>query len=244
MATPSKLLKLPGFCLNYLTGDKFVRHQVHYRLFPLYYRVRFVLFPGYSGAQKKLFVDMGANVGGGYDYFSKVFKPADFSWHFFEPNPNCMKALEAKLAGVDFPHGRQMFEEAVWVKDEPLTFYGLSETGNATSEGASVLASHNSAFYEAGAQGTLTVQGRDIAAYLREAEAAYDHVVIKMDIEGAELDVLEYLWRQPEIFSKPTVIFIEFHALYLKEKEEAVAKAREKAIWKNAPKNVTLLEWF
>jgi FkbM family methyltransferase len=245
MGLARKLLKLPGIGYSYLTGDPIIRHQVHYRIFPLYYAGLFRLLPHLAGhGNNRLFVDLGANVGGGFNYFSTIFSPRQYTYHFFEPNPHCITELKKRLAKTSFAKPYKIYPNAAWVKNETLKFFGIAESDNKTTEGGSILADHNSLFYKSNPRKALKVKAMDMAQYLAKMEAQYDSLVIKVDIEGAELDVLEHLWKKSQLFTKPTVMFVEFHSIYLTGKARQKAKQRELAIMQNAPANVHLYEWF
>jgi FkbM family methyltransferase len=240
-----KLLKLPGLSCRYLAGDRMVRHQVHYRIFPVYYAWLFWILPHLAGqGNNRLFVDLGANIGGGFSYFSTVFSPRQYTYHFFEPNPHCVAQLKKRLAKTYFAKPYKIYPNAAWVKNETLKFFGIAESDNKTTEGGSILADHNSLFYKSNPRKALKVKAVDMAQYLARMETQYDSLVIKMDIEGAELEVLEHLWKKPNLFTKPTVMFVEFHSIYLTGKARQKAKQRELAIMRNAPANVRLYEWF
>jgi len=230
---------------KFLAGDEAVRRAVWYRLFPLYYKVLFRLRPPGKPGQRKVFLDLGANVGGGFDFFSQVFSPLSYDYHFVEPNPTCLPRLKEHVVKSRFANPPVFQSMAAWIRNETLHFYGVEESRNEITEGGSVVARHNGALYNVQPEKALEVQGRDMAEYLGELQKSYDVIIIKMDIEGAELEVLEHLWRQPGLFVKETVMFVEFHAYCLASPEaRAEAAAKEQHLLREHPSRVRIYRWF
>ena len=180
-----------------------------------------------SEGERRLFVDCGSNVGQGYTFFKKYLPPERYRAILIEPNPNCMKVLREKFGG--YPN-LDFIEGAAWTKDGKLKLFGLVEDDRGeTTQGASVVADHNSGDYEADEDAAIEVDTFSLAELLAERADDYDQVVVKMDIESSEYEVLRDL-LDTGAAKKITHIFIEFHSEYFKEPEGAQYRALEKTL--------------
>lgn len=140
----------------------------------------------------KIFIDAGSNGGLIPTEFKKLKIIDDaFKVISFEPN--------IKFRGL-YPH----IEKAVWISDCKLTF----STGDNDFRSTIVAESEhweqesNPQFYD--------VEGIDFSKWLRETITPDDYVVLKMDIEGAEFEVLEKMIRE-ETHKLINQYFVEFH---------------------------------
>ena len=145
--------------------------------------------------EKVLFVDLGANLGQGYFWFKKYFNGPNISFELFEPNPYCVEKLE-KLDDVVV--GKVKLHPAgVGVTDGLFDFFGLGVgEGGKYSQGGSLLETHNSNSYVASKDKSMKVKVIDFASYLESKSAEFDKIIVKMDIEGAEVELLEVLLKQ------------------------------------------------
>jgi FkbM family methyltransferase len=171
-----------------------------------------------SDGDRRLFVDCGSNVGQGYTFFKRYLSPERYDAILIEPNPNCMSVL------------RDFIEAAAWTKVGKLKLFGLVEDERgATTQGASVVADHNSGDYEADEEAAIEVDTFSLAELLTEKAAEYDQIVVKMDIESSEYEVLRDL-LDTGAAKNITHIFIEFHSEYFKEPESSQYRALEKTL--------------
>jgi FkbM family methyltransferase len=180
-----------------------------------------------GGGDRRLFVDCGSNVGQGYTFFKKYLPPEHYDAILIEPNPNCMKVLKEEFrsyTNLDFIEG------AAWTKEGKLKLFGLVEDDRgATTQGASVVADHNSGDYEADEEAAIEVDTFSLAELLNEKVGAYDQIVVKMDIESSEYEVLRDL-LDTGAAKAITHIFIEFHSEYFKEPESSQHRELEKSL--------------
>ena len=210
------------------------------RLLPLYYPL--ILGPRVRRARfvSPLFIDAGANLGQGFRVFQRIFDPGVFDYHFFEPNPHCRAGLEAEIARARFAAPPRIMDQAVWVRDETLEFHGVDPAVDPVTTGGSLIAPGGSA----GAGDAFKVQAIDFLAYLTATQGDHDYIAIKLDIEGAELAVLERLWDHAEALTRPMDLFVEFHSIYQPPARRRADKAREMALKARVPPGVTLHTWY
>ncbi len=180
-----------------------------------------------DGGERRLLVDCGSNIGQGYTFFKKYLPPERYDAILIEPNPNCMKVLKEEFgsyANLEFVEG------AAWTKEGKLKLFGLVEDDRgAMTQGASVVADHNSGDYVADEEAAIEVDTFSLAELLNERIGAYDQIVVKMDIESSEYEVLRDL-LDTGVARNITHIFIEFHSEYFKEPESSHYRELEKSL--------------
>lgn len=124
-----------------------------------------------------------------------------------------------------------LVEAAVWTADTTLTF------NLGTSDDASTLMSDKTS----GKKGslfmptTMSVPALDFSRFLARTSRPGDFVVLKLDIEGAEYDVLERLVRDG-ILSRVSLLFIEWHGSKMSNEESY--RARERSLQAAIRQNV------
>jgi len=181
-----------------------------------------------------LFVDLGANLGQGYSWFSNHFDGDNIKFELFEPNPYCLAELK-QLA--DVKNGKvKLHGVAVGPKAGNFKFYGLAENeGGKYSEGGSILKTQNSAWYEASSDLAIDVEVIDFSKYLKEKSKNYETILVKMDVEGAEVELLEKMIKD---FSIDLIdyLYVEFHSQFLDEESSTLTKRREENIIKELRK--------
>ena len=174
-----------------------------------------------------LFVDLGTNLGQGYTWFSKYFNHKNITFELFEPNPYCYNEL---LKLKDNVSGKiRIFNMGVGSKAGRVKFYGLNyNEGGKFSEGGTVIKNHNSKKFKHN-NNLISVDIENFNDYLIRNSKLYNKIIVKMDIEGAELDLLESLISHQTI-ELINILYVEFHSKY--QIDQQILKNRENTIIK------------
>lgn len=124
----------------------------------------------------------------------------------FEPNPACLK--HARWGQLRQRYGTTLvvLAEAAWVQNTQLQLYRDPERLNGQS--STILGGKRSG--EISYQQGIPVPAVDFSAWLQEFCTREDHVVIKMDIEGAEYAVLGKMIADGTL-ELVDALLIEFH---------------------------------
>lgn len=146
-------------------------------------------------------IDLGANVGDYTRMMASVAKRVIA----FEPDPWTLGVLQANVADLDnvkiegvaagTHEGRVLLYRHVQFEENPVLH----------SDSSSLVASKSNVAEE----GAVEVSQIDFIAYLERLNE--DIGTIKMDIEGAEVDLLEALLDRTEIMKRISFIFVETH---------------------------------
>lgn len=182
-----------------------------------------------NSSERILFVDCGSNTGQGYTWFSKFFRGPNITFELFEPNPNCHRFLENLI--IESGSRRVVLNKCgVGTKNCRSRFFGLdSSEGGLLAQGGSTLEKHNSLIYDVRDRAHIEVQIIDFSDYLLDKSKCYDKIIVKMDIEGAEVELLENLLSDLTI-NKICVLYVEFHSKYQAEPLATETRRREQNI--------------
>lgn len=147
-----------------------------------------------------LFIDLGANVG----LFTRYMAAHAKRVIAFEPDPWTVATLKKNVADLT---NVEVVEAAAGTADRMVELYRAAEFMNdpqAASESSSIVSGKlnidNMAF--------ISVQECDFIRFLQELDA--DIAVIKIDIEGAEVELLEKLLASP-VLDRIGHVFVETH---------------------------------
>lgn len=181
--------------------------------------------------EKVLFVDLGANLGQGYLWFKQYFRASNIVFELFEPNPNCLEHLEML---DDVANGKVTLHPwGVGMSEGWFDFYGLHEDeGGKFSQGGSFVREHNSDRYKSSQEAAIKVRVINFSSYLEEKSNDFDRIIVKMDIEGAEVELLEGLLKEKTI-SLINILYVEFHSQYQATELAVSTKRREENILKD-----------
>ena len=226
----------------------FDRRSFVQRIFWFYYG-RYDIFIFYVQAKvrsyflsnkKRLFIDLGANIGQAHQFFKGIYPNKHYDYILVEPNKFCIEKL--KLL-VDNNSNVKILQSAAWINKEQKLFYGIAESGNSTSLGASIIEDHETISYAIQKEKAVLVETFDFSEFLLEKSMIYDEIVVKMDVESSEYDILERLIDNNNIRLIDR-LFVEFHSDYMKKsKEKDSYILREKRLIEMLPLFTKLHIW-
>lgn len=148
---------------------------------------------------RKLFIDCGSHDGCSVIKFLEIHP--DFECFSFEPNP------------ILWPYYRllptKLHQSAAFTYDGTVTFFvdPIDADGSTVMELKKVDATGSLSNQQCP---TISVPCIDLNAFIRDNTSPTDHVVLKLDIEGAEYDVLEKL-MQTGVMNRIDELLAEFH---------------------------------
>ena len=180
--------------------------------------------------EKNLFIDLGTNKGQGFKYFNKFFKLDFFDYILIEPNPNLKTEIENLIKKNKYKNNISFINKAAHIKNTKTKLFGTVEDKRGKiSEGASIISAHNSNLYNSDYENGLWVDTFDFIQEIKNLNS-YDSIIIKMDIEGAEYDILEELIVENNQIKNLKHIFIEFHSRFMDKINKKKFKIRENKI--------------
>ncbi|WP_179008428.1 FkbM family methyltransferase [Winogradskyella forsetii] len=192
-----------------------------------------------ASKEKGLFIDCGSNLGQGYTYFKDFFKPEFYDTVMIEPNPHCMKILKEQFQNENI----EFIEAAAWINYDDLHFFGLVEDDRGeTTDGGSVIDSHNSTFYEADKENSTKVKAISLADLILKKKASYSQIIIKMDIESAEYEVLKNMLETKAV-DYVDYMYIEFHSQYFKDEQIKYKKLEKQLVKQLRRKDIGVSLW-
>jgi FkbM family methyltransferase len=157
---------------------------------------------------RRVFVDCGANTCTVLRSFVKKL-PKDFEFVAFEPQPELRRAgrravRDLRDTKIDF------IPKAVWIENGVIDLYLATEWGRNHRGGSTLIAGHTKNKSSVDYADPVRVEALDFSEWLRRNFDEDDHVIVKMDIEGAEYDVLEKVIRDGNL---PLIdeLIVEFH---------------------------------
>ena len=186
---------------------------------------------------KKLFIDMGSNIGQGFQYFSKFYSPNLFDFLFIEANPNCIDQLESNIKNLyvknNWSGNWDILNAAISNANDIVKLYGLVEDKRGKlSDGASTIKDHNSIYYKSNEQQAIEISSIKISELINKYTSEYSTIIVKMDIESAEYDSLEDL-ISTEAINNIKHLYVEWHSQYFTSN-----KKRDILIRENNLKNI------
>jgi len=180
--------------------------------------------------EKDVAIDCGANVG----EMTAVMAEGGASVHAFEPNPHACALLGEKFAANPRIH---IHKAAVHVLDGVMPLY-LHENSREDevywSNGSSLLPEKPNV----SAERFVEVRTVDLAAFIRGLPGRVR--LVKMDIEGAEVEVLRHLAAAGAL-DKVDFLFVETHEEKMPWLESATADLRSELV--NHPTCRVCFDW-
>lgn len=146
---------------------------------------------------RKIFIDGGAHFGESLKLFKEKYSDcSEYEIHMFEPHPDFLN----DASSID--SNCIIHKKAMWITDGLLDFYkGWDLSG-------SLMRSKTTGNLDK--DNPIKVESVDISSWILNTFNEDDHIVLKLDIEGAEYDVLEKIISTGAIKYIKT-LYIEFH---------------------------------
>jgi len=171
-------------------------------------------------------IDLGANVG----EFTRIMSDKSSKVIAFEPDPWCLDQLRANTADLtnveiiaaaaSTENGEMSLFRHESFEDDPLN----------NSQSSSLMSSKSNITLD-GAHSVRTV---DFLEFLRGLDSPVG--VLKIDIEGAEVDILEHLFDDDDLGSRVKYIFCETHEDKIPEHKARVEALKKRASRMQSPK--------
>ncbi|CAD7956424.1 unnamed protein product [Amoebophrya sp. A25] len=155
--------------------------------------------------------------GGSGDYYGTELKYDTGNWpkkeclsYLVEPNKafeGSLNEIAKKVPGKIFP----MVQQAVYMCDKEQELFHL-DTQGPHARGSAIDSTHADIFKQSESQRVPTpVKLINLMRWLKEGVLPEDHLVLKLDVEGAEWDILPCLAQSPEIYKLIDVLYLEDH---------------------------------
>lgn len=200
---------------------------------------------------KKVFIDCGANLGQGLLEFNKKFNfinNDEWEVHSFEPNPDIKLNFDTSKNVI-------AHQKAIWVKETSIDFArgvrvnkydapsGLGDNGipgELTSVGCRI---KNEKIENIDGKGNrltdiVSVPTIDFSKFLEQFKG-YNQVIVKMDIEGAEYQVLRHLLNEGTVKIMDQ-LFVETHERFVNGEDTNTTNKLLNEVRKH---NVTVEKW-
>jgi FkbM family methyltransferase len=166
---------------------------------------------------KNIFLDCGTNICQGLLYFyNNGIIDNTYEIHTFEPNGERCKVKERVDKIVEQTSlNITIYNSAVWIEDGYVSFnqeYGVSHTGEIDLAG--VMSSIDGVgIFTPGFKDKTTVPSINFSKFVSELPEDAN-IMCKMDIEGAEFQVLRHMIKEGTI-TKIKKMYVEFHERYV-----------------------------
>ncbi|KAJ3287047.1 hypothetical protein HDU79_005998 [Rhizoclosmatium sp. JEL0117] len=191
-----------------------------------------------SSKQRLVFIDLGANRGDSYEAMLGVGKK--FNYNYTIPAGRSHKEMEAHLFEANSVFDEPLKEikakydkdgsyapiyiypsTVVYTKDTTVSFFVDHKNPAHDFWGSSLLASHP----DVTAQDKVDLPAVNIARFILQNFKKEDHVVVKVDIEGAEFDTIPHL-LSTGAYVNIDYLYIEWHEGVLSEEDRKVKPAK------------------
>ena len=164
-------------------------------------------------------VDLGANLG----VYTRQMASCARQVIAFEPDPWTLAALQSNLADLD---NVTIENAAAGTTDETVFLYRhtrFAEDPMSRSEASSVIASKG----DVAGKDAVAVRQIDFIRYLEDLDEEIG--ILKIDIEGAEVNLLEALFDKPDLMERVSHIFVEAHERLIPDHKSRVKALRARA---------------
>ncbi len=160
---------------------------------------------------KNILIDCGAHLGQTIDCFklSNAYKNNKWEIYSFEAIKDLSKIISKKHPDINVTN------KAVWIKDGTINFFQTKIKKNYIKnenllhgQGSSLIVEKTSGDLDK--ENPINIECFDLANWIKTNFSSDDNIWLKIDIEGAEYEVLKHL-IDTNIISYIKKLFIEFH---------------------------------
>lgn len=184
---------------------------------------------------RRVFVDCGSNTC--KVLAERIERGWETEFFAFEPQPElaaCVDEVRRRYPKTPI----QFFNKAVWVRDGTADLYLATQWGPNHRGGSTLLEGHVKNASKVDYSRPIPVECMDFSGWVRRNFKRRDHLVVKMDIEGAEYPVLEMMIADGTI-DYVTELIVEFHW----QMNETVTQERHAALRAALEGRVIVSEW-
>lgn len=176
---------------------------------------------------RKVFIDAGGYTGDTVQLFLEKYPDAEqFEIFCFEPNPNLKEHHKWWPPGCEF---YTFLPKAVWIADCKLNFYLA-----ANPLGSSLIKSKGGRS-KLDKKHPVEVEAVDFSKWIKDNFTKEDFIVLKMDIEGAEYQVLQKMIDDGVIFYIKE-LYVDWHARKLENFDKKIHENMVNFLTKNGLK--------
>lgn len=171
---------------------------------------------------KKIFIDGGANEGQSIRSFMKNFNDwHEYEIHSFECNPRVISKLQ------EYKKYTTIHQNALWIRNEELEFYLNGDNNTCGGSLRSDKTTGSLKFDQ-----PISIAAIDIVEFIKLNFKKSDYIILKLDVEGAEYDIIPHLLNNNMFTDYIDKLYIEFHQKKLRHitaeyHNELVAKLKE-----------------
>jgi FkbM family methyltransferase len=143
-------------------------------------------------AKRRVFIDYGSNTC--KVLAARILAGTEDEFFAFEPQPElsgCAEEVTRKYPSIPI----HFFAKAVWVYDGSINFYLATNWGPNHKGGSTLVAGHTKNESKVDYSHPISVECIDFSEWIRRNFSKRDHLVVKMDVEGAEYPILRRWWR-------------------------------------------------
>ena len=160
---------------------------------------------------RKVFIDCGAHDGSSARLFIKELDPTrEYEIFSFEP-PSTNSSKNSSLEQLEDTHQVSVIRKAVWICDGEVTFYDNGRSGASLLEAKQLIKGGGPKPIKE--QSTeVRVECFDLSKWIQENFDKEDYIILKMDIEGAEYEVIKKM-HEDGTLGLVDKLYCELHGL-------------------------------
>ena len=170
----------------------------------------------------KIFIDLGSHVGESIINLRELVDiNQEFKIYGFEPHPIVFKKAKHNIENYKKNSNINLFEKAGYINDNDSILYQhhalsklelkdqINNYNELGGDGSSTLNINKKGISK---EGTIKIKCVNVASFFKDIVTEDDYVILKMDIEGAEYELIPHLIEN-NIFKMVNIFLIEFHSV-------------------------------